>query len=131
MNQPMVLCYNMAGERAEQVRALALKAGIQPFLVPREAYAQTIGALCGLEVPTEEAYEGEGFEEELMLLAFLEKGMLSLFLDGFRNLGIPSVPLKAMLTENNATWNSLKLREELFDEYIYFKNLRVQANKKK
>lgn len=130
MNQPMVLCYNMEGERAEQVRALALQAGIQPFLVPSEAYAQTIGALCGILVPTEEAHEGEGFEEEMMLMAFLQKGMLSRFLDGFRDSRVAPVQLKAMLTENNSQWTSLRLHSELMDEYKFFKNLNEQQKKK-
>ena len=123
MNRAMVLCYNMEGERADMVRNLALTAGIQPFLVPKEAYFQTIGALCGLMEPTGEAYHGEGFPQEMMLMAFLEKGMLTSFLDSFREKGVPSVPLKAMLTENNNRWDSLKLHAELMEEYAYFSSL--------
>ncbi|MDI9519819.1 MAG: DUF3783 domain-containing protein [Bacillota bacterium] len=123
MNRAMVLCYNMEGERADLVRNLALSAGIQPFSVPREAYLQTIGALCGLMEPTEEAYNGKGFPQEMMLMAFFEKGMLTRFLDSFREKGVPSVPLKAMLTENNSRWNSLELHAELMEEYAYFSSL--------
>lgn len=123
MSQALVLCYNLEGERAQTVRALAEAAGIQPFLVPREAYAQTIGALCGLWEATDTAYEGEGFPEEMMLMAFLEKGMLNRFLDGFREAGIPSVPLKAMLTENNSQWDSLRLHAELSEEYAFFREV--------
>ncbi len=123
MNQAMVLCYNMEGERADQVRSLALAAGIQPFLVPKEAYLQTIGALCGVQAPTDEAYAGEGFEQEMMLMAFLEKGMLSRFLDSFREKNMPTIPLKAMLTKNNSAWNSLQLHAELMEEHAYFRDL--------
>lgn len=130
MNKAMVLCYNMEGERAETVRKLALEAGIQPFLVPQEAYKQTIGTLCGISEGTDEAYEGEGFPEEMMLMAFLEKGMLSAFLDGFRAQGQPSVQLKAMLTENNAQWDSLKLRSELMDEAEFFRKLNAKKQGK-
>ena len=131
MNQAMVLCYNMEGARAETVRALALKAGIQPFLVPREAFAQKIGALCGVLEPTLEEYRGEGFGDEMMLMAFLRKGMLSDFLDSFRAAGVPVVPLKAMLTENNSQWDSVKLHSELSEEYSFFKdlNMKKQAGK--
>ena len=130
MNQAMVLCYNMEGERAQQVHSLAQQAGIQPFLVPKEAYLQAVGALCGMMEPDEQAYTGEGFPEEMMLMAFLEKGMLSRFLDGFREAGIPSVPLKAILTENNSQWDSLKLHHELMDEFSYFNSLRQQKKGK-
>lgn len=131
MNQAMVLCYNMEGQRAEQVRALALAAGIQPFLVPQEAYAQQIGALCGLMEPTDQAYAGPGFPEEMMLMAFFEKGMLSRFLDGFRAAGLKPVPLKAMLTENNSQWDSLRLHAELMDEYRFFREVHKKQQAKK
>ncbi len=128
MNRAMVLCYNLKGERADMVRELAEKAGIQAFLVPEEAYLQTIGALCGIAEPTDEAHTGEGFPHEMMLMAFLEKGMLSRFLDSFREVGIPSIPLKAMLTENNSKWNSLQLHSELMEEFTYFSNLQKKKN---
>ncbi|NLX82864.1 MAG: DUF3783 domain-containing protein [Clostridiales bacterium] len=129
MNQAMVLCYNMEGERADQVRALAEALNIQAFLVPREAYLQKIGALCGLFEPTKEAYHGEGFEGEMMLMAFFEKGMLGQFLDGFREQGLPPVPLKAMLTEKNSQWNSMALQAELLDEYEHFKKMHKTTKK--
>lgn len=131
MNQAIVLCYNMEGARADAVRALAMKAGIQPFLVPREAFAQKIGALCGVLEPTSEEYTGEGFGDEMMLMAFLEKGMLSNFLDSFRDSGVPVVPLKAMLTENNSQWDSIKLHSELSEEYLFFKNLNEKTRARK
>ena len=64
----------------------------------------------------------------MMLMAFLEKGMLSRFLDSFREVGIPSIPLKAMLTENNSKWNSLQLHSELMEEFTYFSNLQKKKN---
>lgn len=131
MNQAMVLCYNMEGERADQVRALAESLNIQPFLVPREAYLQKIGALCGLAEPTTEAYQGNGFEGEMMLMAFFKKGLLTKFLDGFRERGMPPVPLKAMLTEKNSQWNSMALQAELLDEYERFKMLHQMTKKAK
>ncbi|NLE69756.1 MAG: DUF3783 domain-containing protein [Clostridiales bacterium] len=130
MNQAMALCYNMEGDRADQVRQLAADLGIEAFLVPREAYLQKIGALCGLFPPTEEAYHGEGFEGEMMLMAYFEKGLLSRFLDGFRERGMRPVHLKAMLTEKNSEWNSLALQAELLDEYEHFKKIhKMQKNR--
>ena len=127
MNQAMVLCYNMDGDRALAVRTLAQAAGIQPFLVPPEAYLQTIGALCGLEPGSDLAYEGEGFKEEMMLMAFLEKGMLTSFLDSFHHRGLAPVRLKAMLTDSNSKWNSLELHAELMEELVCFRKLsRIQ-----
>lgn len=128
MNQAMVLCYNMDGDRALAVRALAQAAGIQPFLVPPEAYLQTIGTLCGLEPGSGQAYEGEGFKEEMMLMAFLKKGMLTSFLDSFHHQGLAPVQLKAMLTDNNSKWNSLELHAELMQELACFKKLKRNQN---
>ncbi len=66
-----------------------------------------------------------------MLMAFFEKGLLTKFLDGFRERGMPPVPLKAMLTEKNSQWNSMALQAELLDEYERFKMLHQMTKKAK
>ena len=122
MNQAMVL-YNMDGDRA-----LARRRRLgHPASGASEAYLQTIGALCGLEPGRDLAYEGEGFKEEMMLMAFLEKGMLTSFLDSFHHRGLAPVRLKAMLTDSNSKWNSLELHAELMEELACFRKLsRIQ-----
>jgi len=128
MDQAVTLCYNMQGERAERIAALAFGQGIQFHAVNAGEYLQTLAALCGLEPKKALEYDGEGFSDEMMVMAFFKKGMLNRFLDGFRENGYPSVPLKAMLTENNSRWDSLTLHNELKQEYEYFARMQAQEN---
>jgi len=128
MNQAIVLCYNMQGERAEMISALAMKQGIRPHFVKAGEYQETLAALCGLEPVKGGDFKGDGFLDEMMVMAFLKKGMLNRFLDSFRESGAPSVPLKAMLTENNSRWDSLTLHHELMQEYEYFSRMQAQGN---
>jgi hypothetical protein len=130
MNQATVLIYNLYGERADQVAGLANSLGITPYMVNKSEYSQKLGALCGISPRSAEEYKGDGFEEELLLLAFFPKGRLNLFLDGFRELGIQTVALKAMLTENNSVWDSLALHGELLQEYETIRNMQARQGKK-
>lgn len=123
MNKPTVLLMNITGERADAIKALAREAGIEPIDIQTAEYGQTIGALCGLAEKSAEVYEGEGFPDELMVLAHFQKGLLNRFLDGFREKGIPPVLFKAMLTETNQQWKPTALVEEMRQEYEYFKRL--------
>ena len=65
--------------------------------------------------------------EEMMVMGFFPQPLVSAFLDSFRQVGIPSVRLKAVLTETNMRWNSCQLRAELLREEAAF---RAQMGKK-
>lgn len=120
MGDAMVLGYNLTGERGEGIRRLAEGLGIRVRMVERAEYGQTLAALAGLEPETDEAYEGVGFEDEMMVMAFLPQGMLGKLLDGIRGAGLAPVALKAMLTPTNSRWDSLALHQELLEEYAHF-----------
>lgn len=119
--KPMILCYNMAGERAGGIRQVAEGLGISVRSVQKEEYHQTLAALCGLEAGAEGVYSGPGFEDEMMVLAFFPQGMLSALLDGIRGAGLAPVPLKAVLTQPNSRWDSCALNKELREEYAFFR----------
>ena len=125
MRNAIVLLYNMADERAKQIEALAERHVITARVVDPAELNQTLGALSGLEEMTDKRYEGSHFTDEMLVMANFNKGMLNRFLDSFRDAGIPSVPLKAMLTETNSKWDSLTLHEELKCEYEYFKQMQA------
>lgn len=130
MKQATVLLYNMEEDRQARIAAFAEAAGISAFAVPVMAYLQPLGALCGVLPFHEKAYEGENFEGEMMYMAHLGKGQLSAFLDAFHQHGEAPVKLKAMMTENNAPWDSLHLRQELGQELAFFRRLHQQAQYK-
>ncbi|MFR2020926.1 MAG: hypothetical protein ACLS6G_10695 [Christensenellales bacterium] len=59
MKQPVLLCYNLTGEKMQKIRLAAMRLKIRVRPVEKAEYAQTIAALCGAEVAREAAYTGE------------------------------------------------------------------------
>ena len=117
MKQPVLLCYNLSGEKMQKIRLAAMRLRIRVRPVEEDEYAQTVAALCGLEEKTDAAYVGAGFEDEMLVMANFPAGMMNTFLGLFRRMGIAPVALKAMLTPTNAAWDSEKLHEELAGEH--------------
>ena len=116
MKPPVLLCYNLQGDKAGKIKLTAMRFSIRIRVVNAEEYTQSIAALCGLEPMTEERYEGEGFTDEMLVLANFPNSLASQFLQAFRRGKIPPVALKAMLTPTNAQWSSLTLHGELSQE---------------
>lgn len=117
MKQPVLLCYNLSGEKMQKIRLAAMRLKIRVRPVEEDEYAQTVAALCGLEEKTDAAYVGAGFEDEMLVIANFPAGMMNAFLGLFRRMGIAPVALKAMLTPTNAAWNSEKLHAEIAGEH--------------
>lgn len=117
MKQPVLLCYNLSGEKMQKIRLAAMRLKIRVHPVEKDEYAQTVAALCGLEEKTDAAYVGAGFEDEMLVMANFPAGMMNAFLGLFRRMGIAPVALKAMLTPTNAAWNSEKLHAEIAGEH--------------
>ena len=59
-------------------------------------------------------------------MAHFRPGMLDAFLNGFRQSRIPSVKLKAMLTETNAAWSGARLHREIRAEHEQMEAMRKQ-----
>ena len=117
MKQPVLLCYNLSGEKMQKIRLAAMRLKIRVRPVEEDEYAQTVAALCGLEEKTDAAYVGAGFEDEMLVMANFPAGMMNAFRGLFRRMGIAPVALKAMLTPTNAAWNSEKLHAEIAGEH--------------
>lgn len=131
MSKPILLCYNLKDERAKAIQFLASGMGIHPRPVKPEEYAQSLLSLLGLETPGEAAFTGEGFDDEMMVMADFPSPLINRFLDAFRHTKVPSVKLKALLTKTNSGWDSLKLHDELIKENAAMAQLRAQAQAKK
>lgn len=116
MKQPVLLCYNLSGEKMQKIRLAAMRLKIRVRPVEKDEYAQTVAALCGLEEKTDAAYVGAGFEDEMLVMANFPAGMMNAFLGLFCRMGIAPVALKAMLTPTNAAWDSEKLHAEIAGE---------------
>lgn len=69
MKQPVLLCYNLSGEKMQKIRLAAMRLKIRVRPVEKDEYAQTVAALCGLEEKTDAAYVAAGFEDEMLVMA--------------------------------------------------------------
>lgn len=117
MKQAVLLCYNLAPEKAQKIRLAAMRLKIRVHPVAKEEYGQTLAALCGMEETTDAAYGGAGFEDEMLVMANFPAAMMNTFLGLFRRMGIAPVALKAILTPTNAQWDSEKLHAEIASEH--------------
>ena len=117
MKQAVLLCYNLAPEKAQKIRLAAMRLKIRVRPVAKEEYGQTLEALCGMEETTDAAYGGAGFEDEMLVMANFPAAMMNTFLGLFRRMGIAPVALKAILTPTNAQWDSEKLHAEIASEH--------------
>lgn len=114
--KPTLLCYNLQGERARQIKLCAMRLRIFIREVRPAEYGWPLAALCGLESEAADAASAEAFEDEMLLLAGFADALANQFLQSLRRAKIAPVALKAVLTATNKDWNSCKLREELAQE---------------
>ena len=121
---PMVLCYNLQPEKLGRLRVLALRLGIGVRVVEPEQFALPVGALAGVTETPETVEAVEPFTDEMLVMAHFRPSMLDAFLNGFRQSRIPSVKLKAMLTETNAAWSAARLHREIRAEHEQMEAMR-------
>ena len=121
---PMVLCYNIQPEKLGRMRVLALRLGIRLRVVQPEEFALPVGVLAGVIAPPETVSPVEAFSDEMIVMAHFRSGMLDAFLNGFRQSRIPSVKLKAMLTETNAAWTAPALYAAIKEEHEQMEAMR-------
>ena len=121
---PMVLCYNIQPEKLARMRVLALRLGIRLCVVSPEEFALPVGALAGVAEMPEAVSPVEPFDDEMIVMAHFRPGMLDQFLNGFRQSRIPSVKLKAMLTETNAVWAAPALHAAIKEEHEQMETMR-------
>lgn len=117
MKQPVLLMYNLSGERARAISMAAMRLKIRVRSVAAEEYGLPLAILCGLEDAAEEgAQTAQPFEDEMLVMALFPAGMMNAFLQAMRRMGIAPVALKAILTPTNAAWDSVRLHGELSRE---------------
>lgn len=120
-----VLLYQIKGTpTAALLKPVLLKLGIRVRIVEPEEYRQTIGFLSGNKVFPEspEVYDGAGFSEPMMVMSGFSEWKLDLFLSEMRRKKVPPIPLKAIVTRQNQSWNSLQLYRELKSEHEKMKS---------
>lgn len=115
----VVFFYNLNSAKGRKIRMLCMKMGLRIRSIDKAQYLEPVGALAGVPgyTLTGEAYTGEGFQDEMLVMKGFTEPVLDQFLRGFKTLKIEPVALKAILTEANCGWTSLALHEELVKEH--------------
>ena len=120
MNMKGVLLYNISADKLKRIRVILLRLGLQGRVVSPEEFSLPVGQLAGIEglSPAETALEAaeETFREEMLVMCDLPSPVFSAFLNALRQNRCP-VALKAVLTEINAGWSSVRLHRELAAEH--------------
>lgn len=118
-----VLLYNFSGTPAGQkLKPILLKLRLKVRIVKPEEYLKPIGHLAGLKtVPGNELhYDGAPLPEPMLLMKGFSEPLLDTFLMALRKQKLV-IPLKAVLTEQNAAWDSITLYNELKKEHELMK----------
>ena len=117
MTAPIVLEYNLENAQKLKLRFVCAQLKIALRGVPKADYAQPVGALVGFAPRAEETDSGEGFSEEMLLMANFSGALLHAFLNAMRQAKMTAIPLKAVVTAANAEWDSVRLHDEILKEH--------------
>lgn len=120
MPGPVLLLYNIAPEKREEIRRACLPMKGRPRLreVAPEEFGLTLRAVLLGESPAGEAVSGQEAEtltQEMLVMCGLESRQMDQLLAGLRRRGV-KIPLKAILTHTNRDWSGRQLQEELSRE---------------
>lgn len=116
-----LLIYNINDKKTQNaLQFLAVRMNIRVRLVKPEQYKMPLGLLAFGSARDQEEYlktPDSNFEDAMLVFAGFSNQQLNDFLKQMAKNRIPSVPLKAVLTEHNAVWDSLALHDELVEEH--------------
>lgn len=124
-----VLLYNIKdSEKLSKLKMLLFKLGLDGRIVEAEEFSRPISALLSIETEGEAADESEytAFEREMLVMHALSSFQFNALLDGMRRMKA-TVALKAVVTETNMNWSSLRLYRELSTEHEAMNRLRGSA----
>lgn len=125
---PQILLYNITDEdRKKKIKALLLRLRIRARIVEKNRYREPIGCLAGMDISEifqaaqsesdrNEAGNTQDFSDEMLIFCFLPDAVLNQMLQGLRKAGV-FIPLKAVLTPSNCTWNSYMIHREIAAEH--------------
>lgn len=132
-NREIVLLYRFRDtEIGRQLYGVAARMGIMCKVVEEEQTEETIGALLKLPgfVPqTEGAENGPELTQQVLIMFGFTNRRLEEFLQNMRRAGMPSIPLKAIVTPQNVNWTFRALYEELEKEHEAMQKRRQELNK--
>ena len=117
-----VLVYNFKdAERLMKIRQALMPLGFRLKAVAKEDYLKPVGFLAGLKDIEDNGmvYEGEEFEDEMLLMAGFTSARIDTLILALRKKGAGRINYKAVLTETNKNWDSVSLFKEIKREHEY------------
>ena len=127
MNNSVALLYNFNEEKLKMIKMVCMMMQVRFKEVARAEYEQPLGALLGISGIEN---HGEVYQEEMLVLHGFDGSKLQKFLIALQRVGVGRIELKAMITENNKSWNGLALYEELCQEREAFKKMEAERRNK-
>lgn len=120
MNE-IALFYNFSEERMRKARLALLPLKIRTKIVSKVDYNHPLGYLAGIKgiEPSSEEFDGEGFDEEMILLHNFTNKTIDNLIRALNKCGVGRIPLKAVITPTNKDWSSVQLYKAVradFDE---------------
>lgn len=113
-NAGTVLMYGCSGDRFSKLKQIFAMLRLRMRVVEPDRY----------HVPLEELAQGRGepggnaeaLPEPMLVFCYLPQALLNQVLEVIRVGKLPPIPLKAVLTETNQTWDTMRLYRELLQE---------------
>ena len=113
-NAGTILMYNCSGPEFSKLRQIFAMLRLRMRVVGPDRY----------HIPLEELAQGKGdpgeaadtLPEPMLVFCYLPQALLNQVLEVIRVAKLPPIPLKAVLTDTNRTWNTEQLHEELLKE---------------
>lgn len=107
----IALFYNFSEDRLRKARLALMPLKIAVKSVSKEDFNQPVGYLVGIKEiePAAEKYSGEGFDGEMLIMHNFTSKTMELMLKALVKYGVGRVPLKAVITPTNKSWDSVTL----------------------
>ena len=113
-NAGTVLMYGCSGDRFSKLKQIFVMLRLRMRMVEPDRYHVPLEELAqGRGEPGENA---EALPEPMLVFCYLPKALLNQVLEVMRVAKLPPIPLKAVLTETNQTWDTMQLYHELLQE---------------
>lgn len=125
MKETVLLFHIQDEARLQALKKILMLMKIRVKVVEKKDYLQPVGYLAGIkELGTEQVYEGNELEEEMMVMAGFSNQQVDMLLTKMRKANLSRIHYKAILTPMNITWTTLQLYEELKKEHEYMLQMR-------
>ena len=113
-NAGIILMYNCSGEKFSKLKQIFAMLRLRMRVVEPDRYHISLGELAqGKGEPGEAA---EPLPEPMLVFCYLPQALLNQVLEVIRGAKLPPIPLKAVLTETNQSWDTHQLHQELLKE---------------